>query len=29
MNGCIPVIIMDNVDPVFGSILDVDSFGVS
>ena len=27
-NGCIPVIIMDDVDPVFGSILDVDSFAV-
>ena len=28
LHGCIPVVIMDNVDPVFATILDWDSFSV-
>ena len=28
LHGCIPVVIMDDVDPVFGSILDWSSFSV-
>ena len=28
LHGCLPVVIMDDVDPVFASILDWDSFSV-
>ena len=28
LHGCLPVVIMDDVDPVFSSVLDWDSFSV-